>query len=250
MYALIVPEWHFLCRDCFNQLEDDMFDPMITHVSFDAWNTVLLPNPLYTDRRSELLASMYNLSVTDARRAYTSVKKHFDGLAETSGVGFPVQHVVDTLDHKLTGSERSGHATKLRTALEQAFFENPPTVLPELVSALDRITRTGRTIGILSNTNFISGQVLRSAVFDKLDLPFTTLLFSDEHRMSKPNPAFYTKMAAAAQAGNKRVIGPANILHIGDMARTDGAAPIPMQHWIIENPSHLVAKLKETCHAY
>jgi putative hydrolase of the HAD superfamily len=226
-----------------------MFDPIITHVSFDAWNTVLLPNPVYADKRSKLLAAMYSLSVTDARRAYTSVKKHFDGLAETSGVGFPVQHVCDTLDHKLTGRERKGHATGLQTALEQAFFENPPTVLPELVSALMRITQSGRTIGILSNTNFISGQVLRTAVFDKLDLQFTTLLFSDEHRMSKPNPAFYAKMAAAAQAGNKHVTGPANILHIGDMARTDGAAPPPMQHLLIENPAHLVAKLKETCHA-
>lgn len=226
-----------------------LLDPTIAHVSFDAWNTVLSPNPIYADRRSELLAHLYGLSVTDACCVYTSTKKHFDGLAETSGAGFSVQYVCDTLDHTLAGHTRSGHATTLRTSLEQAFFENPPIVLPELVQALERITRTGRTIGILSNTNFISGQVLRAAIFDKLDLPFTTLLFSDEHGMSKPNPAFYAKMATAAQAENKGVTGPANILHIGDMIRTDGAAPAPMQHLIIENPAHLVAKLKETCHA-
>lgn len=222
-----------------------MLDFTIKHISFDAWNTVLIPNQTYAVKRSQLIADLYEVPLAEARRIYTETKRHFDNLAETSGAGFPVLHVCETLDSKLSRQVSSERVEVLRVKLEQLFSENPPLVLPELIIELRRLVETGRTVGILSNTNFIAGRVLREVIFERMDVHFTTSLFSDEQGISKPHPEFFAKMVQEAGIGNGQVKSSANILHVGDMLSTDGAAPAPMQNFIIKDPHDLVRMLKE-----
>jgi FMN phosphatase YigB (HAD superfamily) len=106
--------------------------------------------------------------------------------------------------------------TLMKGELWEAFHENPPTILPEIVEQLQRLKDEDITLSIGSNTNFIPGHVIRDAVLDKLNV-FNFFVFSDEAGCSKPNGGFFSSIYYKSYSMNGRNhVLKKNVVHIGD----------------------------------
>lgn len=220
----------------------------IKHISLDFWNTLASPNPEYARQRTNLIASFFDIPFDEAKRTYTSTKKFMDTAAEMAGFALSRDDVVQMLNEQMP----SGHSlsqTKLNEftfKMDQLFQHNLPTISPELVEVLKLVKGRGIQFGILSNTNFTRGELLRGVVLDPAfgaDF-FAFTMFSDDWRLAKPDDEFFSTMVryAALNTGCDR----RQILHIGDNYITDvkGAENVGIQSLHVTDPTDLVRLLQ------
>lgn len=231
----------------------------IRHISFDAWNTLIIPNKEFARLRSEEIAKAYGVSYEEGKLKYTETKRFLDTAAELTGFGTTVNNVWKLLNaqfkHSPVGCLDEEDLIALQLRVQEIFRGNLPVVLPEVVDALIEIKDRSITINILSNTNFIGGADLLEHVFDKQfgEEFFNFTLFSDEHQMAKPNPAFFhtagsrAALHSSSRPKNAALISSCNILHVGDNAITDvqGAEDAGWKSLFVTDPSDLARKFKE-----
>jgi putative hydrolase of the HAD superfamily len=185
---------------------------MIKHISFDAWNTLLIPNKKYAELRTELLADTLHRTPAASKAIYQETKHLLDSLAEQHGLGANVHHAFNVLISKF-GAEDHTITHSLISKVSELFLANPPTILEESIDAINEVRAEGVTIGITSNTNFISGYDL-AEVFER-NFEFEVGVFSDLVGSSKPSKLIFDihlKELAKRNAGVDR----SEILHIGD----------------------------------
>ena len=196
---------------------------MSLHYSFDFWNTVGKPNMEYARQRTALLARVFETDIATAKATYTATKGRLDKLAEDQGLSTPR---MDCFAQLVTAFGRDPLISidELATAFDTIFADLPPTVDPILVEALHDMHAHGITLSIGSNTNFINGQEIKRYVLDapSIVLPFAFTIFSDEAKVSKPNPEFFSAILAGARDTNRGVTAPEHIIHVGDSKRCDG----------------------------
>ena len=161
---------------------------MIKHISFDAWNTLLIPNKKYAQLRAELLSDTFHVHVDRAKAVYTDTKHLLDHLAEAHGLGMNVHHAFNVLITKF-GAEDHKMVHSLMDQVSQLFLAHPPTILEDSVKAIEEVKAQGVTIGITSNTNFICGYDLNE-VFDN-HFKFEVGVFSDLVGSSKPSKLIF-----------------------------------------------------------
>ncbi len=193
--------------------------PTIRHFSFDAWNTLMSANKSFARQRSVAIATAFNCgNYGSSADKYSTVKKILDTLAELEGFGAPVQ-TAWTLLRKIFRDAPQDQETLdvVMSEVFELFAENTPHVPQEVVVQLHRLKDAGKTVSILSNTNFIPGSVLMESVFDKQfgkDF-FDFALFSDAHGLSKPNPLFF-HLADEHIKEIYGVVDHSKIMHVGD----------------------------------
>lgn len=102
-----------------------------------------------------------------------------------------------------------------RKIFECGVLEAEPDLAPEIESVLEGLSAKFR-FGIISDTHFSPGKVLRQLMDQKKILHyFSAFSFSDEQGVSKPHPKMYQNIMASMDCN------PSEIIHIGDMVRTD-----------------------------
>jgi putative hydrolase of the HAD superfamily len=103
-------------------------------------------------------------------------------------------------------------------AQSERFFCYPPTLIDSAMPDLFRqLNDTGRQIAIVSNTGFVNGREMRTAL-SLAGLPLERMsvgVFSDEVGINKPHRAIFEHLAEVAG------VPAAHILHIGDNKRAD-----------------------------
>lgn len=223
----------------------------IRHISLDFWNTLATPNPEYAFMRTNLIASYFDIPFDEAKRLYTSTKKFMDTAAEMAGFALSREDVVQMLNKQMP----SGHSisqTKLNEftfKMDQLFQHNIPTISQELVEVLKLVKARGVQLGVLSNTNFTRGALLRGVVLDPAfgDDFFAVTMFSDEWKMAKPSGVFYRHMISGARRARAPTIPLLNqIIHIGDNLITDvkGAQNVGIEGLHVTDPTDLVRLLQ------
>lgn len=229
----------------------------IRHISFDAWNTLIIPNLEFSRARSELIAEVYDIPFEQAKAAYTQTKRFLDTAAELDGYGTSCSNVYKLLNAQLKGKLDDGHLTELRSDINELFAEFPPTLPDELAEVLIQMSDCGFTMNILSNTNYVGGNQLLTHVFDlKLGENFFEFtLFSDQHKVAKPHADFFNMMKIHANFVNEGYLrgalltelGSHEILHVGDNRITDvkGANDNNITALYVRDPHHTAALLKE-----
>ncbi len=138
---------------------------------------------------------------------------------------------------------------ELYADMETLFFENSPVLFSENTKeTLDFLKKNqNNTLNILSNTAFAKGKSLR-IILEKLAIAdyFDFQLYSDEVRLSKPNPAFFDLMIQ-----NARLLQPDialhQILHIGDNALADieGAKRAGIGAFLLNTNEKMIADLQK-----
>lgn len=216
---------------------------VIKHISFDVWNTLITPNKEYGKARTEAIARHFDVTLDEAKAAYKSCKKFLDSTAELVGFGMSVQNNWKLLE-KTLGKSRYD-LDYIIDECDSLFKEFQPSFEQELKDELINLKNRGFTLSIKSNTNFISGKVLSSVLFDDLDV-FMFQHYSDIVEIAKPHHDFYELSFSELYNNHEtRSIELSEILHIGDNNITDGKCEVlGWKFQYVQNPQDLLNKLK------
>ncbi len=111
--------------------------------------------------------------------------------------------------------EQCEHVDRAARAVDDALLELPPELLPGVVAGVRRLGQRF-ALGIISDTGFASGDAQdRLLERDGLLEAFQVRLYSCDVGHAKPHPEPFARAAAALE------VPPGEILHVGDMERTD-----------------------------
>jgi FMN phosphatase YigB (HAD superfamily) len=128
---------------------------------------------------------------------------------------------------ELLCAELDATADRLPYAVvEQAYRDltlSPPAeLIPHVDVAIRSLRTEGVRLGVICNTGWVGGEVLRDllAHYDLLD-QFDALVFSNEFGVSKPHTSIFEHMLD--ELGS---IPPAQALHVGDLEHSDVAGAL------------------------
>lgn len=231
----------------------------IKHISLDAWNTVLIPNPEFAEIRTTTLANVFNCSRVMAKAIYASVKKEMDTRAEQSGEACNVEWLYQYLVDRFPRVNEID-AEYLRVNFIEHAFSKPeyrPTILQETRAQITRLhAERGITFSISSNTNFISGKILGPMIRSQIN-ELSFMLFSDCMRSeyfdgkliipAKPHRKFFERVHEYAKFLHGDSLKASEILHIGDSRICDfaGAVSAGLSAQLITDAYELPKALKE-----
>lgn len=210
---------------------------MIKHISFDVWNTLISPNPLFAEKRDEFLSRVSGLPKERVRLSYKDLKTELDREAEQEGIGYFTDGIYQSLaiDIRLSSSDSS----YLRGGLEALFFEHPPIVLESTKHIVTSLYERGYTLSIASNTNFMRGWVLDKAALSQIGIRWNFQLYSDMIARSKPHSKFWLKVLSEAKE-SLLIEDNSEILHVGDNKICDGGCMTKgIQYQYVANPGEL-----------
>lgn len=191
-----------------------------SHFSFDLWLTLIKSHPEFKTKRVELFSSFFEIS--KPIEEVSKVVKYYDDLCNS--INEVIGGNVDTFEIYLLILHALGIDLKQlnRDALEEfyqksedLFLEYRPVIIfQNLHTFFDEIKNQGKTINILSNTGFIKGKTMRKFLTgENLDQYIDFHIYSDELKISKPNPLVFQEVKNLIQ--NKDLTMD-KVLHIGD----------------------------------
>ncbi len=194
-------------------------------VTFDFWGTLvgdLRPHRRDAHRRERIahLLTQHHLAADEPAiaDAYADGWRFFN-LAwtethRTLTARETVVHVCGQLGHDAPPESLLVGLTDL---FETSTLEiDPPEPLPGIERCLETLAAAGLPLGIISDTGFTPGRLLRE-LLDRYGLLrfFTGFAFSDETGVAKPDPLAFETAAGALG------VRPDALLHVGDIQRTD-----------------------------
>jgi len=211
------------------------------HISFDVWKTLVTPSKEYSKLRDECISDHLKITPENAKALYGNVKRFLDKSAEIGNICMSTPNCWSLLEAmaKIKGTD----LVALQSDVHDAFRKNLPTIYDEIIVSLQALKEDGYSIGIISNTNFVPGSVLRSSIFNEWNV-FNDMLFSDEELIPKPNSEIFERMYANV----KTIIGEdtkrSEIIHVGDNKICDGISfSLGFNFLYVKDPLDLALKL-------
>lgn len=224
------------------------------HYSFDLWLTLIRSNPAFKLERARLFHSKYNgynKSFDEVATIFRQVDLMCNSINEKTGKNIDADEMylmvismINNYDPDFTGMDMDALAAEM----EQLLFNYLPLVYCENTKdALDRLKNSGRsTISLLSNTGFIRGASLRK-VLQTLEISqfLDFQLYSDEVRLSKPNPLFFQLLLDSIDRERHTGITLDEIIHIGDnpVADVQGANSAGIKSLLINSNQQTISCL-------
>lgn len=195
---------------------------MIKVISLDFWNTIVDTSNSETRRQLRLnrfydLCRIYRPEIVkkDIENAIKNSIFWFETIWENEHRTVLSEDIINYILNELNfiPSEKDFDLTK--RIFECGVLEAEPELAPEIETALAKLSSKFQ-IGIISDTHFSPGKVLRQLLEQKNMLHyFSAYSFSDEQGVSKPHPKMYQNIMSELGCG------PQEMIHIGDMNRTD-----------------------------
>ena len=190
----------------------------IRAVTYDCWATLLRDKE---PRRSmnfriDALKRFVQLSTEDAAALLKEAwGKHDEAWkqVETFGPGRMAAYCLET-----HGISDDAALEELSRDFEEASLKGGVELAPEAMAAVTTLREAGIRIGLVCDTGFSSGRVVR-ALLDGQGIAehIEAFSFSDEVGVPKPGKEIFAK--ALAELGAR----PADSVHVGDLKRTDVA---------------------------
>jgi putative hydrolase of the HAD superfamily len=190
-------------------------------ISFDFWNTLFGngDEPLRYKRRFEYFHHVISTytetdrsSIENAFRESTKFFIHeWQNNFRTPTAPERIQYMADFLSVDIEKSD----IEKIADFFGQLIFSIPPEVNTEDLEIFCQLSEN-YPIGLISDTGYISGKYIRKFLAEHdLISNFTSLVFSDEQRHSKPHPSVFELTC------QKLEVSCAKLIHIGDLEKTD-----------------------------
>jgi FMN phosphatase YigB (HAD superfamily) len=169
---------------------------MIKVISLDLWGTLIKGNKLYSEERAKLVAEktgIKNLELVSS--VIKSVKNELYAAVDNTGVHFNKRYVYSVILSKLNAHPYPKLVTDIITGGDDLFCKHPPALISPVWIDLLKSWQGKYEIYCVSNTMMIDGVVIRKAmkrinIYDY----FTGSIFSDECKVSKPDPNIYTRL--------------------------------------------------------
>lgn len=191
-----------------------------SHFSFDLWLTLIKSHPEFKTKRVELFSSFFEVNKPIGEVA--KVVKYYDDLCNSINevIGGNVDTfeiyllILNSLEVDLKQLDKE-KLNEFYQKSEDLFLQYKPVVIFEnLHQFFDEIKNQGKTINILSNTGFIKGTTMRKFLINEnLDQYIDFHIFSDELKISKPNPLVFQEVKNLIKNQDLQMN---QILHIGD----------------------------------
>ena len=185
---------------------------LISHISFDVWNTLVTANPSHATRRTKFLATCFDKEEAAVRNAYAEVKKWVNQQAIETGYAPSLSENIRLLMMRCNVQKDPGLIAK---AFEHVFENCKPVVLDTTVRLIHSLADDGFTLSIGSNSSFISGTTMHNFLESTFGCVFRFGIYSDLLGYAKPNEAFFNKIIKSCG------VAADNILHVGDDAICD-----------------------------
>ena len=195
-------------------------------ISFDFWNTLYADGEEFKRRilRKEYFASIIRsyreIEPQKIEQAFEAGSKFFldnwINHSTTPTAAARIRFMAEYLSVRL--SEDQVHA-----AVEffgQMIFEVPPQEIDFVKEMIPELSER-YPLGIISDTGYISGKYIRKFLSQENLLKyFSSFIFSDENKYSKPHISVFNKTA------KNLGISTQDLIHVGDLERTDVAGAI------------------------
>lgn len=223
--------------------------PLYKHYSFDLWLTLIKSNPAFKTERTKYFHAHFNSkkkTIAEVAFIFRQVDLMVNAINEKTGKNIDADEMylmVISIINDYSTEFQELDMEELYLEMEGLLMNHMPLLYSDdSLRVLTELKSTGlSTANILSNTGFIRGKTLRK-VLDHLQL--TALLdfqlYSDEMRLSKPNPKFFQLMLDTIDQVRHPEIGLHEIIHIGDnpIADVKGAKAMGINTLLI-NSNHL-----------
>jgi hypothetical protein len=196
------------------------------HYSFDFWNTIVFSNPIFKEKRAELVCHLLDgqFTTTDINKAFEEVGRNYNRLMESGSKTTTPYELCDSVIKKI-GFNGKIDLNFLLEEVGKIFLQNPPILCEGFLNFFHSINPNGTTISITSNTAFISGSIIKQFLAScRLLDKFHFCLFSDEIGFGKPAKEIFQALIFNTNKVNPGLIGQ-EIIHIGDNSITDFEGP-------------------------
>ncbi len=204
--------------------------PVITAVTFDLWQTLLIDNRDLGMVRSEARLEGVRRVLADAGedfdpdrisdaywdcyRRCVAVREELLDVSFDEQIAIFVENISPGLGSRL-GPAALAEITRVYA---DSFLDYPPPAHADAVDLLRNVRAMGLRIGLISNTGMTPGTTFRTYLANNGMLEyFETLTFSDEVKMSKPAKEIFLMTLRSLDAA------PAQAVHVGDSIRNDVA---------------------------
>lgn len=218
------------------------------HYSFDLWLTLIRSNPEFKIRRAQYFFDHHNYknkSVEEVRLIFRSTDLMCNRINELTGKNIDYDEMYLMIVSAINNYDvdlSQVSVKEIYADLEDLFFEFRPVLFDDDTQSTLEKLKTKAGLNILSNTGFIKGATLRK-LLTELDIAqfFDFQLYSDEKRISKPNPVFFELMLAQLPEGISRT----DVVHVGDNPRADvqGAKAMGIHAFQINSNEHRIQDL-------
>lgn len=219
------------------------------HYSFDLWLTLIRSNPAFKSARAKVFQEKYNFSgksLKEVETIFRQVDLMCNSMNEKTGKNIDADEMylmVISLLNDFNPSFAHIDIKELEMEMEALIFNYLPVLYcGDTAGKLAILKDNGTaTLSLLSNTGFIRGRILRKVLKElELDQYLDFQLYSDEERLSKPNPDFFQLMLNRIDRKRHRELELHEVVHIGDNPHADihGASAVGI-HSVLINSNHL-----------
>ena len=223
--------------------------PFYRHYSFDLWLTLIKSDPAFKIERTRYFHSHFNnanKSIEEIAAIFRQVDLMVNSINEKTGKNIDAEEMYLIVISKINNYSTAIHDIDidgLYHTMEDLLLNNMPVLYcSECIDVLYKLRESGQsTTSLLSNTGFIKGKTLRKIMTHlELDKLLDFQLYSDEAKMSKPNPLFFQLMLDTVNKNRHMDLDLDEIIHIGDnpLADVKGAEAIGIKSMLI-NSNHL-----------
>lgn len=190
------------------------------HFSFDLWLTLIKSNPQFKINRNRLLRDFFSIDSSIEKIGETV--RYYDLLAnrisESTGIHFDANHIYCLIldQFKIAFNQSDKQLQEFQKEVDTLFFRYKPVLIDGHIKDLfKKISNQNKTISLLSNTAFITGESLRKLLMDyELSDYFMFQLYSDEIGISKPNHSVFDLVFNKVKDHCR--VTKSEVVHIGD----------------------------------
>ncbi|SHE85377.1 HAD family hydrolase [Pedobacter caeni] len=223
--------------------------PFYKHYSFDLWLTLIKSDPAFKTERTKYFQANFNSTkktIEEVALIFRHVDLMVNAMNEKTGKNIDSDEMylmVISIINNYSTAFQDIDLEGLYLEMEALLLKHMPLLYcSECIDVLSQLKESGlSTVSILSNTGFIKGVTLRKVLKHlNLDSLLDFQLYSDEFRLSKPNPQFFQLMLDHIDRKKHLQIDLKEIIHIGDnpIADVRGAEAIGINSLLI-NSNHL-----------
>lgn len=228
--------------------------PFYKHYSFDLWLTLIKSNPTFKTERTKYFHAHYNSrkkTIQEVALIFRQVDLMVNAINEKTGKNIDADEMylmVISMINDYSTEFQDVDTEGLYMEMEALLLNNMPLLYNEgSFAVLSELKSRGlSTVNILSNTGFIKGQTLRKVLENlKLAELLDFQLYSDEVRLSKPNPKFFQLMLDTIDRVRHPELDLHEIIHVGDnpVADVRGAKAMGIQTLLINSNDLLISHL-------
>jgi len=217
------------------------------HYSFDLWLTLIRSNPTFKQERTKYFFENFNAkhkSIEEIAVIFRQVDLMVNAINEKTGKNVDADEMylmVITMINDFSFNYDEVDLNALYLEMEDLLLTHMPLLYcNNCIPVLSKIKEleSKSSTNILSNTGFIKGKTLRKVLNHlQIDQFIDFQLYSDEVRMSKPNPEFFHLMFNTIDRQKHPELALTEVIHVGDnpVADVKGAHAIGINGLLINS---------------